>query len=157
MDSRSRKRAAGYQCAVREFGSAPAIASVDAPSSVTLGGKLFAELMERTPATTAVFCANDDLALGAVFECQRRRIDVPDDGSIIGFNDLEFSASACPSLSTVATPRFEMAQRAAEIILDIIRGSGRPPERQQIDLGFRLVKRESTSERLNSRSVPARI
>jgi LacI family gluconate utilization system Gnt-I transcriptional repressor len=157
LDSRARKRAAGYQRAVREFGSTPAIASVDAPSSVTLGGKLFAELMARAPATTGVFCANDDLALGALFDCQRRRIRVPDDVSIIGFNDLEFSASAWPSLSTVATPRYEMAQRAAEIVLEVIRGSERRPERRQIDVGFRLVRRESTSERPSSRSIPVRL
>ena len=155
LDSRARKRLAGYLRAVEAFGGSPAIASLDEPSSVTLGGRLFAELMARTPTMTGVFCANDNLALGALFECQRRRLAVPDDLSIIGFNDLEFSACACPSLSTVATPRFEMARRAAEIILEIIRGSGRRPDQRQIDLGFRLVKRESTSERIESRAVLA--
>jgi LacI family gluconate utilization system Gnt-I transcriptional repressor len=157
LDSRARKRVAGYMRAVREFGAAPTVASVDSPSSVALGGSLLAELMDRAPATTAVFCGNDNLALGVLFECQRRQIRVPDDLSIIGFNDLEFSGSACPSLSTVATPRYEMAQRAAEIILDIVRGSEKRPEGRQIDLGFRVVKRESTSERAGASAVPARI
>jgi LacI family transcriptional regulator, gluconate utilization system Gnt-I transcriptional repressor len=156
LDSRARTRLAGYLHAVQEFGGAPAIASVDEPSSVMLGGKLFVQLVARMPAMTAVFCANDNLALGALFECQRRRIAVPDDLSIIGFNDLEFSACACPSLSTVATPRYEMARRAAEIILEIIRGAGRQPKHRQMDLGFRLVQRESTSERVESRAILAR-
>jgi len=145
LDSRARKRSAGYLHAVHEFGAMPAIASVDDPSSVTLGGSLFVDLIERAPATTAVFCANDDLALGVLFECRRRGIRVPDDMSIIGFNDLEFSASASPSLSTVATPRYEVARRAAEIILDIVRGSGKRPLPRQIDLGFRVIGRESTA------------
>ena len=145
LDSRARKRSAGYLHAVHEFGAMPAIASVDDPSSVTLGGSLFVDLIERAPATTAVFCANDDLALGVLFECRRRGIRVPDNMSIIGFNDLEFSASASPSLSTVATPRYEVARRAAEIILDVVRGSGKRPLPRQIDLGFRVIGRESTA------------
>jgi LacI family transcriptional regulator, gluconate utilization system Gnt-I transcriptional repressor len=147
LDSRGRKRAAGYLRAVEEFGAAPTIASADRASSVALGGGLLVEMMKTAAATTAVFCGNDNLALGALFECHRRRIRVPDDISIIGFNDLEYSASAYPSLSTVATPRYEMAKRAAEIILEIIRGSGLRPRMRQIDLGFQVVKRESTAMR----------
>ena len=64
--------------------------------------------------------------------------------SIIGFNDLEVSACAYPSISSVATPRYGMARRAAEIVLEIVRGSGKRPEKRQIDLGFRLIAREST-------------
>jgi LacI family transcriptional regulator, gluconate utilization system Gnt-I transcriptional repressor len=151
LDSRSRKRAAGYLRAVAEFDAAPAIASVDRPSSVALGGSLLVELMESESATTAVFCGNDNLALGALFECQRRRIRVPQDMSIIGFNDLEYSASACPSLSTVATPRYEMAKLAAEIILDIVRGSGKRPRKRRIDVGFNVVERESVGRIAPSR------
>jgi LacI family gluconate utilization system Gnt-I transcriptional repressor len=143
-DSRARKRAAGYMKAAAEFGAEPVVASTDQPSSVPLGGKLFIELIARAPETTAIFCCNDTLALGALFECQRRGVGVPRDMSIIGFNDLEFSACAYPSLSTIATPRYEMARRAAQIILEIVRGSGERPERRQIDLGFRVVVREST-------------
>jgi LacI family transcriptional regulator, gluconate utilization system Gnt-I transcriptional repressor len=150
LDSRARKRVAGFLQAAREFGAAPTIASVDAPSSVAIGGSLLVELMERSRATSAVFCGNDNLALGALFECQRRRIAVPQDISIIGFNDLEFAASAYPSLSTVATPRYEMAQLAAEIILEIVRGSQRRPATRQIDLGFKVIQRESTAERTRS-------
>ena len=58
------------------------------------------------------------------------------DLAIIGFNDLEFCASAYPALSSVATPRYAMASRAAEIVLEIIRGSGARPEPRRIDLGF---------------------
>ena len=96
LDSRARQRVAGYRRAVKEFGSTPAIAANEAPSSVKLGGAPLVQMMQEAPATTAIFCGNDNLALGALFECQRRSIRVPDEISIIGFNDLEFSASACP-------------------------------------------------------------
>jgi LacI family gluconate utilization system Gnt-I transcriptional repressor len=69
---------------------------------------------------------------------------VPDDFSIIGFNDLEFCAAAYPSLTSIATPRYEMGLRSAEIILEIISGSGERPKERRIDLGFKLVERGST-------------
>jgi LacI family gluconate utilization system Gnt-I transcriptional repressor len=105
---------------------------------------LLTELLNRWPKVTGIFCGNDNLALGALFECQRRGIRVPQDLSIIGFNDLEVSACAFPSLSTIAVPRYEMAKRAAEIILEITRGTGNRPKQRRIDLGFRLIARDST-------------
>jgi len=143
-DSRSRKRIEGYMQAVGEFNAVPMVVSVDQPSSVPLGGQMLIELMARWPKVTGVFCGNDNLALGALFECQRRGIRVPDDLSIIGFNDLEVSACAHPSISSIATPRYEMARRAAEIILEITRGTGNRPKQRRIDLGFRLIARDST-------------
>jgi LacI family gluconate utilization system Gnt-I transcriptional repressor len=144
LDSRARKRAAGYARAAAEFGVEPVVVALDEPSSFATGARLLSELMAREPATTAIFCGNDNLALGALFECQRRGVSVPGAMSIMGYNDLEFSALAYPSLSTIATPRYEMAQRAAEIILEIVRGSGTRPKNRRIDLGFRVVAREST-------------
>lgn len=144
-DARARKRADGYATAAREFGAEPILAAVDEPSGVAIGGQLLAQLMAREPRATAIFCGNDNLALGALFECQRRGVAVPADMSIMGFNDLEFAAWAYPALSTVATPRYEMARRAAEIILEIVRGSGERPKERRIDLGFRVVARGSTA------------
>ena len=144
LDSRSRKRIQGYLQTVEEFNAVPMVVALDQPSSVPLGGQLLVELLERWPKVTAVFCGNDNMALGALFECQRRGIRVPQDMAIIGFNDLEVSACAFPSLSSIATPRYEIARCSAEIILEIIRGSGNRPKKRQIDLGFRLIVRESS-------------
>ena len=135
---------AGYLDAVAEFGATPLIASDEKASNFALGGSLLAELMKSAPGMTAVFCGNDNLALGALFECQRRGVRVPEDMSIMGFNDLEYAKSAFPSLSTIATPRYEMARRAAEIIVEVTRGSGKRPKKRWIDLGFEVVGREST-------------
>lgn len=143
-DSRARKRADGYARAAQEFGAEPFVVADDEPSSVTIGAKLLVETIEREPGTTAIFCGNDNLALGALFECRRRGVEVPRDMSIMGFNDLEVSGCACPALSTIATPRYEMARRAAEIVLEIVRGSGERPRERRIDLGFRVIVREST-------------
>jgi LacI family gluconate utilization system Gnt-I transcriptional repressor len=145
LDARARQRREGYFAAIREAGLKPFHVAHGEPSSFVGGASLFAELIEMAPGMTGFFAGNDNLALGALFECQRRGIRVPHDMSIVGFNDLEYSATSFPSLTTVATPRHEMARRAAEIVIEIIRGSGRRPKIRQIDVGFRLVARESTA------------
>ena len=113
------------------------------PTTVTLGGTLFADLLAQTPDIDAVFCVNDDLALGVLFECQRRQISVPGEMAIVGFNDLEFMASAVPSLTSVRTNRYEMGRHAITMVIDAI--EGRRPREPVLDLGFQLMIRESST------------
>lgn len=121
MDPRTRKRAAGFEAAATGFDPRRRV-TTPAPSSVQLGGRMLADLLSSAPETDAVFCINDDLALGALFEAQRMGLSVPDQLGIIGFNDLEFAAAAEPGLSSVYTPRAEMGRRAADLILARLRG-----------------------------------
>jgi LacI family transcriptional regulator, gluconate utilization system Gnt-I transcriptional repressor len=149
LDARARRRLAGYRRAMEEVGidTAGLVASSTSRSTVGLGGELFQRLLASAPDVEAVFCCNDDLALGVLFACQRRNIRVPEDMSILGFNDLDFAASAYPALSSVATPRFEMGRQAAETILQVIRAPKQRPAETRIDLGFRINERESTRQR----------
>src|SRR5512140_3889871 len=121
------------------------VVTTSVPTTVTLGGTLFADLLARAPDIDAVFCVNDDLALGVLFECQRRRISVPRDLAIVGFNDLEFMASAVPSLSSVRTNRSEMGRSAVTMVTAAIDGN-RPPK-PVVDLGFELMVRQSSAAR----------
>ena len=105
--------------------------------------------MARTPDVEAVFASNDDMALGALFECHRRGLRVPEDMSIIGFNDLEICAWSYPSLSSVATPRYEMGRQAADIVTRIIRGDGARPDNPIIDLGFEIRHARQHAPALN--------
>ena len=93
----------------------------------------------------AVFCVNDDLALGVLFECQRRGIPVPDKMAIVGFNDLEFMASTVPPLTSVRTNRYEMGKSAVTMVTAAI--DGQRPSAPVVDLGFQLMVRESSSTR----------
>jgi LacI family gluconate utilization system Gnt-I transcriptional repressor len=147
LDIRTRRRMDSYVSVMRENGLKPSCVLTPQASTVRLAGELFGELLQQTPRLEAVYCCNDDVALGVLFECQRRGIRVPDDVSVIGWNDLEFCASTVPSLSSVATPRREMGQRAGEAILEIIRRSGQRPAERVIDLGFQIMQRDSTGER----------
>lgn len=148
-DPRSERRMEGYLQAMAEAGvdTEGLVAATPQASTVALGAELLGRLLARCPDLEAVFCCNDDLALGAMFECGRRGLRVPEDLSILGFNDLEFCASAYPSLSSVATPRYEMAERAAKIVLEIIRGSGHRPQPARIALDTTIRDRQSTGRR----------
>ena len=107
-----------------------------------MAGTLFADLLAQRPDIDSVFCVNDDLALGVLFECQRRQIAIPRDLAIVGFNDLEFTASAVPALTSVRTNRYEMGRHAITMVIDAI--EGRRPQDPVIDLGFQLMVRESS-------------
>jgi LacI family transcriptional regulator, gluconate utilization system Gnt-I transcriptional repressor len=146
-DPRSARRREGYVAAMADLGlpTQGLIAASKRSTSVGLGGQLFAEVLGQRPDVTAVFACNDDLALGMLFECQRRSIRVPDDVAIVGFNDLGFSNYSMPPLTTVSTERRRIGSWAAQSILEIIRGSGNRPLQRRIDMGFTIEKRGSTA------------
>jgi LacI family gluconate utilization system Gnt-I transcriptional repressor len=145
MDPRVQRRFEGYRDAMKAASlfDPNLIVTTTVPTTVTLGRTLFADLVARAPEIDAVFCVNDDLALGVLFECQRRRISVPRDIAIVGFNDLEFMASAVPSLTSVRTNRYEMGRHAVTMVIDAI--EGRRPQVPVLDLGFQLMVRESST------------
>src|SRR3978361_488612 len=144
MDPRVQRRFEGYRDAMTAASlfDPNLVVTTSVPTTVTLGSTLFADLVAQTPDIDAVFCVNDDLALGVLFECQRRRISIPRDLAIVGFNDLEFMASAVPSLTSVRTNRYEMGRHAVTMVIDAI--EGRRPEVSVLDLGFPCMVRESS-------------
>jgi LacI family gluconate utilization system Gnt-I transcriptional repressor len=144
MDPRVQRRLDGYRAAMNGAGlfDDRLIVTTAVPTSMTLGGTLFADLLAKAPDIDAVFCVNDDLALGALFECKRRHMSVPDQMAIVGFNDLEFMASSVPTLTSVRTNRYEMGKNAAAMVIETL--EGRRPEQGVIDLGFSIVQRESS-------------
>jgi DNA-binding LacI/PurR family transcriptional regulator len=90
---------------------------------------------------TALFCANDIQALGALFACQRLKIRVPQDLSIIGFDDLPITRVVNPPLSTVHVPARRMGYAAAEALINAARKN--LPVRSEI-ISTELIMREST-------------
>ena len=147
MDPRVQRRLDGYRAAMSDAGlfDPQLIVTTAVPTSVTLGGTLFADLLAKSPDIDAAFCVNDDLALGALFECTRRHISVPEEIALLGFNDLEFMEATVPSLSSVRTNRYEMGRDAAAMVIEAI--EGRRPEQPVVDLGFSVMKRQSSARR----------
>lgn len=146
-DPRARRRHAGYLRQMRSFGLSTAglVQSLPRISNTEMGRELFARVLADVPDVTAVFTCNDDLALGTLFECQRRGMRVPDDVAIVGFNDLDFCVSSMPPLTSVSTGRHQMGRWAAQSIIEIIRGSGERPELRSVDVGFTIMARGSSA------------
>ncbi len=145
MDPRSHRRLEGFKDALQSGGryDPDLIMTTTVSSSVSLGAELIGQLLARRSDLDAVFCNNDDMALGALFGCQKAGISVPDDMGIIGFNDLEMMAASHPSLTSIRTDRYAIGKRAVEMIKAEL--DGEVPEQKIVDLGFELQQRESTS------------
>lgn len=144
LDERTMKRAEGYRQALRDAGlyDGKREVLVPDPSTIALGAELVGRLLAVAPDCDAVFCCNDDLAYGAIYQCQRRGIAIPRKLAICGFNDLPASAWMNPSVTTIATPRYRIGFEAASLLKRLIHGE--TPESRRLDLGFTLMAREST-------------
>ena len=110
-----------------------------------LGRELFRQALAADPGLDAVFCNNDILALGVLFECLQRGIRVPEDMGIAGFNDLDFMEAAEPSLSSVRTYRYRVGHSAVAAIRDEL--AGKPAEQRIVDVGTDVMARRSTDRR----------
>lgn len=153
QDQRAHQRAQGYAAAMAQEGSAPGLV-LDHPAtaSAEVGGQLLAQALEREPALDAVACSNDLIALGVLFECQRRGIAVPERLSIAGFGDLPFAASCVPPLTTIRPSGEAIGRQVARLILQRI-ASASAAERV-VNTGFQLVERGSVKAQSPAR-LPA--
>jgi LacI family transcriptional regulator len=113
-------------------------------------GKLAGAAIADMPAgrrPTAVFCANDLLALGVLQEMTASRIRVPDGVSIVGYDDIDFAAAAAVPLSSVRQPRHQLGRTAAQLLLDEALGEESHQHRQVV-FEPELVVRQSSQTRL---------
>ena len=113
------------------------------PMAPEIGYKPMEALLEKSRDFTAIFCFNDIAAIGAIRALRDAGISVPNDVSVVGFDDILSAAYSTPSLTTVRQPLFEMGKRGAEVLLDRIanREKEYPAE---IVVVPELVVREST-------------
>jgi LacI family transcriptional regulator len=75
-------------------------------------------MLPKRKAPTAIFCANDLLALGALQELAQQGVGVPADVAIVGYDDIDFAAAAMVPLSSVRQPRHQLGRTAAELLID---------------------------------------
>ena len=144
LDPRVMQRLYGWRSALQEAGCyEPTLEWLNpASSSLALGGVMFEQIMGQTPAVDAIFFCNDDLAQGALLAALRLKIDVPARVAIAGFNDLTGSDQMLPPLTSVRTPRAQIGEAGANMLLALMRGEMQTPV--FVDLGFELVQRGST-------------
>lgn len=100
-------------------------------------------LMTLAQPPTGVFCSNDYLALGAMKGAREMGLEIPADLSVVGFDDMPMAAFFHPGLDTVRQPAYDMGKTGVQVLLDMIRDTGRKPVQQLLDL--ELIRRESVS------------
>lgn len=141
MDKRTRLKMQGYEQAMKKHGLSPHSLITEQPSSFSLGAKQLHEALQRYPKLDGIFCTNDDLALGALFECQRLGISVPKQIAIAGFHGHDVGQAMTPQLATVITPRLQIGNVAAQELLNRIQGM--PQQCAIINLGYHIHLGES--------------
>lgn len=142
-DERARRRAGAFAEMARTLGQAEVTeAYVAAPTTLRSGREALADLLQRQPATDAVFCSSDLLALGVVTEARVRGLQVPGQLAVVGFGDLDFASDVDPALSTVHIKGAEIGRLAAHCIVE--RAEGREVAQPIVDIGFTIVERASS-------------
>jgi DNA-binding LacI/PurR family transcriptional regulator len=113
------------------------------PFKVDEGVRRGRELLHRPDPPTAIIAGNDLQALGVYQAAREARLHIPEDLSVVGFDDLPVAQWVGPPLTTVRQPLVEMAIAAAELVLAIARGD--EPAQTRIELATELVIRESAA------------
>jgi LacI family transcriptional regulator len=107
------------------------------------GYECMKRLLKLKNRPTAVFAANDIMAIGAVSAIYETGLKIPDDISIIGFDDIAYSRMMYPKLTTVSQPKFEMGAIATQMLFERVTGQEIPNPRRKI-LDHSLVIRDTT-------------
>jgi LacI family transcriptional regulator len=124
--------------------------------NVASGQEAGAKIADLPPASrpTAVFCANDLIALGVLQEMTRNHIRVPEDIAIVGYDDIDFAAAAAVPLTSVRQPRRQLGRTAAKMLLDEA-VSADAHQHHQVIFEPELVARQSTqASRVRGAGVP---
>jgi LacI family repressor for deo operon, udp, cdd, tsx, nupC, and nupG len=137
----SRDRLHGATLQARRAGAGRGLMVVQGDFSIESGVAAGERLFKGKP-VTAVFCFNDEMAIGVLTAARQRGLVVPRDVSVIGFDDIRFAQYTEPPLTTVAQPMREIGERLVRMILDILEGGVSNPA--SITLPHRLVLRATT-------------
>lgn len=101
-------------------------------------------LMQEARPPSAIFCANDLMAVGAIEALRQLGLRVPEDVSVMGYDDQEISRHTHPPLTTMVLPNYEMGRAAVELLFDVIDGSA-GQRRSLLKLDCPLVERDSVA------------
>ena len=140
----TRDRVAGYQDALNQAGieADPALVC-HGDFSLKAGDDGAAAMLALPDRPTALFCENDEMAIGALKRIRQSGLRVPEDISLVGFDDIPFAAYCDPPLTTISQPAEAFGQRAVEMLIALI--EKKPLAERHVVLPFELTLRESTA------------
>jgi LacI family transcriptional regulator len=141
------ERHKGAAAAGAETGGQAALELVEVPSLSFTSGRHAAERLAALPGDarpTALFCANDTLALGVMQGLSALGLRIPDDVAVIGYDDIDYAAAATVPLSSIRQPRQELGRVAAELLLEEI-DEGERHRHRQVLFAPELVVRASSA------------
>ncbi len=136
MDLRTQLKMQGYTQTMVAHHLTPQHMTTEEASSFSLGAQLLNQAKAAFPDMDGVFCTNDDLAIGALFECLRQGMAIPQQIAIAGFHGHDVGQAMFPRLASVITPRKAIGRVAATEL--IARLNGVPQTDSAIDLGFEI-------------------
>ncbi len=111
--------------------------------SMESGYELAKQLLQSTQKPTAIFCANDEMAIGALHAVRDANLSVPEDIAIAGFDDINIAKFSYPPLTTVHQPRREIGAKAMQLLLQLLDGGN---SSETIVLPHDLIIRKSTQQ-----------
>jgi DNA-binding LacI/PurR family transcriptional regulator len=144
--STTTERIAGYRRALHQSGIELDERLVVSGASTSEGGAIAANtVLDVEPPPSAIFSGNNLMSIGALQAIVNRGLAVPDDVALVGFDDFPFPWSDAfrPHLTTVAQPTYELGRRAAEILVERLKGSS-SMSAERVVLDGHLVVRESS-------------
>lgn len=117
LDSRTIDRQQGYEIACDEAGIKPYVYGSNAHSNFSRGAEMMRQAVKDTPDVDAVFCTNDDVAIGVMIACGEMGIKIPEQISVLGYNGLNIGTTTIPKLNSVVTARKDMGRLAVDKII----------------------------------------
>ena len=96
---------------------------------------MFLQMQQSHPDIDAIFCTNDDLAVGVLLECQAQGIAVPQEIAIAGFHGLEIGRARLQKIASVITPRYDIGKTASEILIARLAGKDAP---DSVNLAYQI-------------------
>ena len=134
----------GYQQALRRAGIAMNNSYIHYGNfTFEAGAAAITQLLTLPSPPTAVFCHNDIMAIGATQKAKQMGFRVPQDISIMGFDDIEFSQYCDPPLTTISQPRYEIGRQSMLMLLELLKGNDVRSGSRLLESS--LVVRESTA------------
>jgi DNA-binding LacI/PurR family transcriptional regulator len=134
-------RASGFLKTVRQFGHGSKASVMHGTHTLAGGYDMAKTLFRNLGKTTAISAANDAVAFGVTKAAIEQGVRVPEDISIVGFDDVEFAALVHPPLTTIRQPKYEIGVAAIDVLLRLSAGKDRTPEHRV--LGVELIERSS--------------